>query len=441
MEHHAPQAVSLSDAAPPPPAPPVDAQRTAPVIKHIDLPAPQQLEQIGVEPLVLIDLILRRVFIDQRSSVTAVGDALGLSYSVVESLVGEMRRREWLEVTSAQGRNLAFTLSERGRGAAKVVNSRCTYASVAPVGIDEYHHVARAQSPSTMIQRDQLTRAFGDLIIGEKLLDQLGPALVSDGAVFLYGPPGTGKSSIAERMIRAYNDLVFIPYALTVDNQIVKVFDPVVHRPAPEQPAGADRRYVLCERPSIITGGELLLDMLELRYDQPTGTHVAPLQLTANNGVFIIDDFGRQLVSPVALLNRWIVPLEKAVDHLTLQSGVKFEVPFVTKVAFSTNLDPEALGDEAFFRRIPNKVFVGPLQDEQFIWLLRRVANAGGLELTDGAAAAMVTVCREHGSGDLRAYLPRDFCRIITSICAFEGWAPQVTPETIERAASIYWPI
>lgn len=410
------------------------------MIKHIDLPAPQALDQVGVEPLVLIDLILRRVFIDQRSSVTEVGDALGLSYAVVEALVGEMRRREWLEVTSAQGRNLAFTLSERGRGAAKVVNSRCTYASFAPVGIDEYHRVAQAQSPSTTIGREQLTRAFGDLIIGDGLLDQLGPALVSDGAVFLYGPPGTGKSSIAERMIRAYSDFVYIPHALTIDNQIVKVFDPVVHRPIAEQPAGCDRRFLLCERPSIVTGGELLLDMLELRYDQPTGTHVAPLQLTANNGVFIIDDFGRQLVSPTALLNRWIVPLEKATDHLTLQSGVKFEVPFVTKVAFSTNLDPEALGDEAFFRRIPNKVFVGPLQQEQFIWLVRRVANQAGLELSPDAASTLAQTCEANGGGDLRAYLPRDLSRIITSICTFEGWTPQMNSTTIERAAAIYWP-
>jgi len=372
--------------------------------------------------------------------VTLVGDALGLSYAVVEALVGEMRRREWLEVTSAQGRNLSFMLSERGRGAAKVVNQRCSYASFAPVGIEEYHHVAWAQSPSTTIGREQLTRAFGDLIIGDELLDQLGPALVSDGAVFLYGPPGTGKSSIAERMIRAYNDYVFIPHALTVDNQIIKVFDPVVHQPVAEQPQGSDRRYILCERPSIVTGGELLLDMLELRYDQPTGTHVAPLQLTANNGVFTIDDFGRQLVSPVALLNRWIVPLEKSIDHLTLHSGVKFEVPFVSKVAFSTNLDPDELGDEAFFRRIPNKVFVGPLAAEEFTWLVRRVANASGLEITDESSVHMLKVCQSHGSGELRAYLPRDFSRIIASICTFEGWAPQITQTTIDRAAKIYWP-
>lgn len=403
-------------------------------------PAVQNLDQLEVPTMTLIDLVLRRTFIDQRSSITEAGNQLGLSYPVVESLIAEMRQREWVEISGANGRDLSFSLTERGRGAAKVVNSRCSYAGVAPVGLSEYERVVRAQRPTATIHREQLTRAFGDLVVPDEMLTQLGPALVSDRAMFLYGPPGTGKSSIAERLIRAYQDHVFIPHAIAVDNQIVKVYDPVVHHARAEQPTGCDRRFVLCERPSILTGGELLMDMLELRYDQTTGIHVAPLQLTANNGLFIIDDFGRQIISPQELLNRWIVPLEREIDHLQLNTGVKFSVPFLTKVAFSTNLDPGELGDEAFFRRIPNKIRIGAMGSDEFTWVFRRVAGDMQLPMSEGAPDHLIGLCTARGTGELRAYLPRDFCRLIASICTFEQWAPQVTELTLDRAAAIYWP-
>ena len=231
-----------------------------------------------------------------------------------------------------------------------------------------------AQKPTLHLDRDLLSKSFSDLVISPTLLDSLGPAIHGSGAMFLYGPPGTGKSSIAERVVRAYEDVVVVPHCIEVDGQIISVFDPIVHEPV-EQPAGLDRRWVACKRPAVVAGGELHAGMLDLQLDRDTGVYLAPLQLKANNGVLVIDDFGRQAMTPAALLNRWIVPLDRQVDYLTLH-GRKFEVPFELKVVLSTNLDPKALGDEAFFRRIHNKIYVGVCNDEQFDWILTRVRRS-----------------------------------------------------------------
>ena len=204
-------------------------------------------------------------------------------------------------------------------------------------------------------------------MVSTALLDELGPALLAEGALFLYGPPGTGKTSIAERLIRIHDDAILVPHAVEVDGQIITVFDPVVHRPLDEQPADLDPRWVRCRRPAITAGGELQRSQLDLTFESSSGVYIAPLQMLANNGVFVIDDFGRQQgLTPETLLNRWIVPLDRRVDYLSLSYGLKFEIPFDVKVVFSTNLAPASLGDEAFFRRIQNKILVPPILDDEF---------------------------------------------------------------------------
>jgi predicted ATPase with chaperone activity len=213
-------------------------------------------------------------------------------------------------------------------------------------------------------------------VVPDRMLDQLGPALISQNSIFLYGPSGNGKTSIAERMLRVYQDAVLIPYAVEVDNQIISLYDPVVHhridveRPRHRSPLG------LCKRPCIVVGGELIPSMLELRLDESSGIYAAPLQMKANNGIFIIDDFGRQLMSPRDLLNRWIVPLDRRVDYLTLRYGVKFQIPFELMVVFSTNLEPSDLADEAFLRRIQNKIEVEPVSAEVFDQIFQRVVTS-----------------------------------------------------------------
>ncbi len=190
------------------------------------------------------------------------------------------------------------------------------------------------------------------------MLDALGPAIISQSSIFVYGPTGNGKTSLAERMLRVYRDAVLIPYAVEVDNQIISLYDPVVHQPLEHEDSDMDPRWIVCKRPCIVVGGELVPSMLELRLDESSGIYAAPLQMKATNGILIIDDFGRQLMSPRDLLNRWIVPLDRRVDYLTLRYGVKFQIPFETMVVFSTNLEPSDLADEAFLRRIHNKIYV-----------------------------------------------------------------------------------
>ena len=214
------------------------------------------------------------------------------------------------------------------------------YAGACPVSLKEYHAAAKAQTARISVDRRVLRQAFSDLVVSDRMLDQLGPAIISQTSIFVYGPTGNGKTSLAERMLRVYQDAVMIPYAVEVDNQVISVYDPVVHHPIDHDDADVDPRWILCKRPCILVGGELIPSMLELRLDESSGIYAAPLQMKANNGILLIDDFGRQLMSPRDLLNRWIVPLDRRVDYLTLRYGIKFQIPFELMVVFSTNLEP-----------------------------------------------------------------------------------------------------
>jgi hypothetical protein len=229
-----------------------------------------------------------------------------------------------------------------------------------------------------------------------------------------------------------------VPKAVEVDGQIISVFDSTVHIPADTQPEELDPRWVVCQRPRVLVGGELTGDMLDLTYDQTSGIYLAPMQMKANNGVMIVDDFGRQVLTPEQLLNRWIVPLDRRIDFLSLAYGVSFEVPFDVKVVLSTNLDPTDLGDEAFFRRIQSKIFIGPVSEQSFDWILARVAHAMGVTCETEAADYLKQVCREQG-GDLRPYLPADVCKLLKAVAEYEGIPPVLEAKTIDRVLGLYY--
>jgi predicted ATPase with chaperone activity len=271
------------------------------------------------------------------------------------------------------------------------------------------------------------------------LLDQLGPALISQKSIFLYGPTGNGKTSLAERMLRVYDDSVLIPYAVEVDGQIISLYDPVVHHRIEMDDPNIDPRWVLCRRPCIVVGGELIPSMVELRLDESSGIYAAPLQMKANNGIFIIDDFGRQLMSPRDLLNRWIVPLDRRVDYLTLRYGVKFQIPFEVMVVFSTNLDPSDLADEAFLRRIQNKIFVNAVEAHVFDQIFTRVVAHRGLTAEPESAEFLRRLCLREGRMELRACYPGDMCDIIQSISRYERKPAEVTRANLERACNLYF--
>jgi hypothetical protein len=403
-----------------------------------DISTPLRPESLGLSPSLMEDLVLRRAVLEGRTPMTTLAEKLHISINVVEVLLNNLRHRKLIEYDGMEGRAYRISVTEAGHDLAIQRSRESRYAGPMPVPLDLYTDVVRAQRPSLRLDREMLARSFSDLVIAPDLLDQLGPAIHGEGAIFLYGPPGTGKSSVAERVVRAYEDVVLVPHCIEVDGQIVSVFDPTVHQPVETHPAGVDRRWVACLRPAVIAGGELHAGMLDLQLDRDTGVYLAPLQLKANNGVLVIDDFGRQAMSPDALLNRWIVPLDRAVDYLTLH-GRKVEVPFEVKAVLSTNLDPSQLGDEAFFRRIHNKVFIGACTDEQFDWILARVAKKRGLEVEAASALRLRDVARSRGDGELRAYLPGVICELAQAILSYEGLGNLVTPPLVDRVLDLYF--
>ena len=376
-----------------------------PALSQHELRTPPNAAATGVPISMIEDIVLRACIAEGRPSMVRLAERLHCGVGVIESVVGSMRDRRLIEYEGMDGRSYLLSVTEAGRQHSRLRSEECRYSGPIPVPLDLYGRVVRAQRPNLHLNRDQLSRAFSDLVISPALIDQLGPSICGEGAIFLYGPPGTGKSSIAERLVRAYADTVLVPHCVEVQGQIINVFDPILHDPFDKQPAELDPRWVMCHRPAVIAGGELHAGMLDLSLDREVGTYLAPLQFKANNGILVIDDFGRQAMTPEELLNRWIVPLDRQVDYLTL-GGRKFQVPFEVKVVLSTNLDPEALGDEAFFRRIHNKVYVGCLEDEQFDWVLARLAKAKRIEVTEDAAARLRHAARQQGDGELRAYLP-----------------------------------
>jgi predicted ATPase with chaperone activity len=307
------------------------------------------------------------------------------------------------------------------------------------VSLNEYTAAVKTQSAEVDVSRKSLRNALSDLVVTDQILDKLGPAVISQTSIFLYGPTGNGKTSLAERLLRVYQDCVLLPYAVEVDTQIITVFDPVVHKPIETDDAEIDPRWILCKRPYIMVGGELVPAMLELRLDEPSGIYTAPLQMKANNGIFLIDDFGRQLISPRDLLNRWIVPLDRRVDYLSLQYGVKFQIPFEVMVVFATNLDPNDLADEAFLRRIHNKIFIEPVHQHTFDEIFRRVASSRGISLEADSCENLRKMCLSDGRTELRACYPLDIIDILSSIGRYEKRTVTVTRDDIHRAAGMYF--
>lgn len=362
-----------------------------------------------------------------------------ISPSIVQFLFEEMRDQQLVHVKGTTGLDYSFELTEAGRNFAAERSERCRYAGAAPVSLDEYFHATRVQAATVKVNRTKLREAFADLVVSDSLLDQLGPALVSQQSLFLYGPTGNGKTSCSERLTRTYRDSVIVPYALEVDGQIITIYDPVVHRRLTIDHSDLDPRWVECQRPYITAGGELVSGMLDLRFDDTSGTYIAPLQVKANNGILVVDDFGRQTISPRELLNRWMVPLDRRVDYLSLSYGMKFEIPFEVMVVFSTNLNPADLVDEAFLRRIPNKVYVGDVDDQTFDLIFEREAAKQEIPCNPETALTLRTLCKLHGGEYLRACYPSDICRILHWISEYEERAIQATKAELERAVMFYF--
>jgi hypothetical protein len=379
------------------------------------------------------------MLIEGYSSLAGLSKSLRVSVPIIDTVFKHMRSQQLVEIKGMTGNDYNFVLSAAGKQLAGERFQVSQYAGAYPVSLKDYHAATKAQSAKVLVDRRMLRQAFSDLVVSDRMLDQLGPAIISQTSIFVYGPTGNGKTSLAERMLRVYQDAIMIPYAVEVDNQIISVYDPVVHHPIENDDPDIDPRWIMCKRPCIVVGGELIPSMLELRLDESSGIYAAPLQMKANNGILLIDDFGRQLMSPRDLLNRWIVPLDRRVDYLTLRYGVKFQIPFELMVVFSTNLEPSDLADEAFLRRIHNKICVEAVDPGSFDQILTRVVQSRNIQAEADSAEYLRKLCLREGRTELRACYPADICNILTSIGRYEGRPPLMTKPELERATALYF--
>ncbi len=334
--------------------------------------APRTVQDTGLEVPFIAELALKHILSMGEFKLADLSASLKLTVPVVDTAVEYLRRDKFVEVKGAPQYSRStyrFIISGPGEKRARELLEMCCYAGPAPVSLDAYRKMVISQTVKNIdIDQEALRRAFSHLVVSEKRLKLLGPAIASGKSIFLYGPPGNGKTSMAEAIGKALDDAVYIPYAIYVGGEIISVFDPINHIPVKAEinEGLIDKRWLPIKRPVIMTGGELTLETLDLEFNPVIKYYQAPLQVKANNGLFIIDDFGREQIEPKLLLNRWIVPLERRVDFMTLHTGMKFEIPFDQLVIFCTNLEPENLVEEAFLRRIRYKIQIGCPTEEEF---------------------------------------------------------------------------
>lgn len=395
-------------------------------------PSPHTVAETGLGELYLGDLLSKHLYEEGVLDLRDLAERMALSGTLLEEVLAFLRSDARVEVLgrAAESGVLRFGLTDRGRAAALEASARDGYVGPAPVSLEQYAQTVVAQSVrGRAVTRDDVHATFADTVIRPELLDQLGPALHSGRAMFIYGAPGTGKSFIARRLARLLRGAVLIPHAIVVSGKAVRCFDPVLHKPA-DSPAtesalqfdhGRDRRFVLCRRPVVITGGELALDMLDIQYDEATRTHRAPLQLRANNGMLLIDDLGRQRVDPSELFNRWIIPLEEQRDFLTLKSGQHFQVPFDTAVVFSTNRNPLELADEAFLRRIGYKIRFEYLSETDYADIWQQECRQRGVEYEPELVRFTLDELHARHEVPLLPCHPRDLIDLATDFMRYLG--------------------
>ena len=401
--------------------------------------SPDTIAGLGLRDSLITDLFLKHCLAAGNSTLTGISGTMKLAIEHVESVFHLLKAQQLIEVRGMCGEDYSFSLSAAGKKNALERMNISGYAGPVPVPLAQYESAVRSQIGRSRVNREILSRAFHDLSVSPDLIAKLGPALVSRSSMFLYGPSGTGKSSLAERLLRVFDDAIAVPWAVEVEGNIITVFDSSVHRAVDAPPSrDHDPRWQFCSRPSIVVGGELVPSMLELQRNPDTGAYVAPLHMKANNGVFVVDDFGRQIISPRELLNRWIVPLDRHVDYLSTSAGFKFPIPFEVFVVFSTNLNPTELADEAFLRRIRNKIFVDAIEPRIFDKIVDRRIQSSAWEIVPGAGEYLRRVCLERG-GDLRPCYPRDIFGIIESAAGFEEREPILARADIDRAADTYF--
>ena len=419
-------------------------------------PVPDTLADTGLLADSVRDLILKVLYVQGGRTGHYLSEFLRLPFAVVDDELLTLQQRRFIEVRSTTGPNRAsylFDLGGAGRDRAKEALDASQYVGPAPVPLAQYSHWIEAQSiQNAHVTQESLQAGFSHLVLNQSLFDILGPAVNSSKSIFLHGHPGNGKTAIAEAISQMLGGVLYLPYAVDVDGQIMLVFDPVHHEEVETEEdvigrdalwlrtgPGYDRRFARVRRPVVLTGGELTLDQLDLRYDHFTKLYQAPFQVKANGGVLIVDDFGRQRVPPRDLLNRWIVPLEKRIDFLTLHTGGKFPVPFDCLLIFATNLDPAELVEEAFLRRIHYKIAVVDPTRAQYEEIFQRCCTAAGLTYNPEMVAYVFSEFYDKRQIPARGCHPRDLIAHVEDISKYREMPPELTLELVDRACRSYF--
>lgn len=410
-------------------------------------PPPKRMEDMQLQPVMMRDILLKTMFRKNVSTATAIAQSVCLPVPITQELVDLARSQLLLEATGTlnanNGSEMGYQLTDAGKARALDALAQSEYYGAMPVPLAVYAEQVKRQSIRNIhISRQQLTDAMGHLILPPELLSNLGPAVGAGRSILMYGPPGNGKSSISNGIRDAMGDKIYIPHAIEYAGQVITVYDPIVHSAAETASSATglrltnrfDTRYVLCVRPTVITGGELSLDMLDLVYNPTARTYQAPLQLKSTGGIFIVDDLGRQTEPPQKLVNRWIVPLEEARDILALQSGEKFEVPFDTLVIFSTNFHPNEIFDQAALRRIFFKIKIDGPDQQNFLKIFSMVAKKKKMALCEKSLIHLLKTKYPTIKNVYANYQPVFLIDQMIAVCDFEGWPYKMTPELIDRA-------
>jgi len=415
-------------------------------------PRPVRLADTGLSETFVADLLSKHLLQGGVLTMAELTSRLALAGPIVESVVNFMRREARIEVrgpaTGDRAASLRYALTERGRASAQDALLRGGYTGPAPVPLEIYTEIVRAQTiHDRSVTHDAMKAAYADVVVRDEILGQLGPSLNSGRAIFIYGPPGTGKTYLTQRMARVFPQATLIPHAVAINEAVIEVFDPTLHRPQETSlpnpnimlEHGFDPRFMVCQRPVIVSGGELTADMLDVYYDTDTRQYRAPLQLKANNGIFIIDDMGRQRVAPETVFNRWIVPLEEKRDFLSLGAGQHFSVPFDVVLVFSTNLNPTDLADEAFLRRIGYKIEFEHLRRSEYAKIWSQVCAEQRITCDPDVLDYVIDELHHRHGTPLAPCHPRDLLSIAVDHSAYLGQSAHVTREHMDWAWKNYF--
>ena len=414
--------------------------------KSIVPPVPETLEDTGLAASVLQQLILKMLYSKGEMLGGDLADKLGLKFSLIEGIIDLFKHQRLIEAKRSLGMGnstVLFALTDTGRNHARECLESNQYNGPAPVPLYQYTQIVRRQRRADgWLTPEALQQTYRRMVVTPRILAQIGPAVSSGNSFLIYGQPGNGKTFLAEALMNVDDSCVYVPHALDCQGTIVQVFDPLYHQPVPDDEELSvfsngpqyDRRWIKCRRPFIVTGGELTLEMLDLNYNATSKIYDAPYQLKANNGIYLIDDFGRQQCTPAEILNRWIVPMERRVDYLKFMSGGKITVPFEAFLIFSTNQNPEQLGDEAFLRRIQYKMLLRSPDAQEFATIFQRFCESKSLRHHDGLIARFIDKHYRQAKRAFRRCHPRDVLSHAIDLIHFEKLPFELTDDLVDRA-------